>query len=243
MAKTKQKAPQPAAPKAPDPTPERTPEEQAMVDDLQSCPRTMKPPKFKAGAKPGDVVPDTNDGKLWAARVTKAVGIRDSDVNSRLLVQAAGCFRGGDGVENINLALAALHAIGPQDATESFLATQMLACHQSAMECYRRAMLPDQTFEGRDLNLRHAAKLSRLYADQIQALSKYRNRGQQTVRVEHVTVNGNAIVGTVHASPGGGATIETGEQAHALAIEHAPVAPMLCPDPLREAVPVACGQG
>ncbi len=229
-------------PPPPAPIPQRTPEEQALVDGWQNCPRTMKPPKFKAGAKAGDVVPDTDDGKLWAARVTKAVGIRDSDVNSRLLVQAAGCFKGGDGVENINLAVAALHAIGPQDAPESFLAAQMLACHQSAMECYRRAMNPDQTFAGRDMNLRHAAKLSRLYADQIQALSKYRNREQQTVRVEHVTVNGNAIVGTVHAPPGGGATIETGEQAHALALGHAPLAPMLCPDPLREAVPVACCQ-
>src|SRR5262249_7028255 len=36
-----------------------------------------------------------------------------------------------------------------------------LAAHSAAMECYRRAMLPDQTFAGRDSNLKHAAKLSR----------------------------------------------------------------------------------
>jgi Enolase, N-terminal domain len=42
-------------------------------------------------------------------------------------------------------------------------------------------------------------KLARTFAAQVEALKRYRSGGEQTVRVEHVTVNegGQAIVGTV----------------------------------------------
>ena len=41
-------------------------------------------------------------------------------------------------------------------------------------------------------------KLARTYVAQIEALKRYRSAGEQTVRVEHVTVNdGQAIVGNV----------------------------------------------
>jgi hypothetical protein len=44
------------------------------------------------------------------------------------------------------------------------LAAQLLAAHNAAMECYRRAMIGEQTFEGRRENLSQANKLSRTYA-------------------------------------------------------------------------------
>ena len=40
------------------------------------------------------------------------------------------------------------------------IAAQLLAAHNAAMECYRRAMLDEQTFEGRPENLSQANKLS-----------------------------------------------------------------------------------
>lgn len=103
-------------------------------------------------------------------------------------------------------ALVAMAGIAPRDEVEGMLAAQMVACHAAAMECYRRANLPNQTHEGRQQNLNYAAKLSRNYALHMEALDKHRGKGQQTVRVEHVTVNagGQAIVGHVEHSPGGG---------------------------------------
>jgi hypothetical protein len=79
----------------------------------------------------------------------------------------------------------------------------MIGCHNAAMECFRRAMLKEQTHEGRQQNLNFANKLSRTYALHMEALDKHRGKGQQVVRVEHVTVNagGQAIVGNVQ---GGG---------------------------------------
>lgn len=84
------------------------------------------------------------------------------------------------------------------------LAVQMVATHNAAIDCLRRAMLDQQTFEGRENNLKHASKLLGLYSRQIEALDKHRGKGQQKVTVEHVHVEAGAqaVVGSVHASAG-----------------------------------------
>ena len=69
------------------------------------------------------------------------------------------------------------------------IAAQLLATHNAAMECYRRAMIPEQTLEGRRENLNQANKLSRTYATLIDALNRHRGKGQQKVTVEHVHVH------------------------------------------------------
>jgi hypothetical protein len=58
-------------------------------------------------------------------------------------------------------AVDALIGIKPADELEGMIASQMLAAQNAAMECYRRAMIGDQTFEGRRENLSQANKLSR----------------------------------------------------------------------------------
>jgi hypothetical protein len=52
------------------------------------------------------------------------------------------------------------------------------------MECYRRAMLPERTFEGRSENLNQADKLSRTYAVLLDALNRHRGKGQQKVAIK-----------------------------------------------------------
>jgi hypothetical protein len=47
-------------------------------------------------------------------------------------------------------------AISPQDEIEGMIATQLIASHNASMECYRRAMIGEQTFEGRKENLNQA---------------------------------------------------------------------------------------
>jgi len=93
--------------------------------------------------------------------------------------------------------LSFLSGIDPKDQFEGLLAGQLLASHNAAMECYRRAMLPEQTFEGRRENLNQANKLSRTHATLLEALNRHRGKGQQKVTVEHVHVHegGQAIVG------------------------------------------------
>jgi hypothetical protein len=103
-----------------------------------------------------------------------------------------------------------MSGVEPKDELEGMLASQLLASHNAAMECYRRAMLPEQTFEGRRENLSQANKLSRTHATLLEALNWHRGKGQQRVTVEHVHVHegGQAIVGNV---AGGGDANEFGE--------------------------------
>jgi hypothetical protein len=136
--------------------------------------------------------------------------------------------------------IAALVGIGPKDELEGMMAAQLIAAHSAAMECYRRAMIGDQTFEGRRENLAQANKLSRTYATLLETLNRHRGKGQQKVTVEHVHVHpgGQAVVGVV-ATPGGGDCEKSKDQPHAKQIAHAPQPAMRLGDAEREPVPVA----
>jgi hypothetical protein len=141
-------------------------------------------------------------------------------------------------IKQENAAIAALAGIGPKDELEGMIAAQLVACHNASMECPRRAMHPEQTFEGRRENLSQANKLSRTYATLLEALNRHRGKGQQKVTVEHVHVHegGQAIVGNVE-SPGGGFASKSKDQPHALA--HAPSTPIRSAHTPREPVSVA----
>ena len=59
----------------------------------------------------------------------------------------------------------------------------MVGSHHAALECLRRAALPGQGFEARDMALKHAAKLMVLYERQLRTLQKAKGKGQQKVTV------------------------------------------------------------
>jgi hypothetical protein len=84
------------------------------------------------------------------------------------------------------------------------LAAQMVSCHSQAMEFLRLALLNRSSAEHAKILSTIANKFLRTYVLQMEALSKYRRKGEQTVRVEHVTVNagGQAIVGQVQTGRG-----------------------------------------
>jgi hypothetical protein len=136
--------------------------------------------------------------------------------------------------------VAALVGIGPRDELEGMLAAQLLASHNAAMECYRRAMIGEQPFEGRRGNLSQANKLSRTYAVLLDALNRHRGKGQQKVTVEHVHVNtgGQAIVGPVSLG-GRGAGKTEGRSDAVREIVYEPSTPLRSPDPQREPMPIA----
>jgi hypothetical protein len=134
--------------------------------------------------------------------------------------------------KNIQAVAAALKDLAPGDELEGMLAAQMVATHNAAMDCLARAMIEGQSFEGRDQNLRHAAKLLGVYARQVEALDKHRGKGQQKITVEHVTVNegGQAIVGGVTTGARAAAAADgTAPSADRQTLTHnpAPLAPQI----------------
>jgi hypothetical protein len=63
-----------------------------------------------------------------------------------------------------------------------------------------RAAAPDQSDLGVEVNVNRATKLMRTFASQVEALCRYRGKGEQKMVVEHVNVHkgGQAIVGPVN---------------------------------------------
>ena len=103
--------------------------------------------------------------------------------------------------QQIQAILAAMIGIRPQDEIEGMMAAQLVAVHNVAMECLRRAMITEQSHIGREANLNQANKLTRSYAALVESLNKYRGKGvsEQKITVQHVNVSegGQAIVGNI----------------------------------------------
>lgn len=190
-----------------------------------------------------------NDPEDRKGRLKKIGGSQSDHWNNLLANQAAQALwltnsSPEERQKQLSATIAALIGIAAKDELEGMMAAQLVAAHNASMECYRRAMIGDQTFEGRRENLAQANKLSRTYATLIEALNRHRGKGEQKVTVEHVHVHagGQAVVGMVATSPGqpgGGAAREIKEQPHAKQIAHAFEPALPCSNTAEDAVPVA----
>jgi hypothetical protein len=161
----------------------------------------LKPLKLQSTDKP-HTLRYCPDDELAALRVLETFAVGDNnaaDLLMNALVRVTVAGGESDTVAVANGVLALLTELEPRDPMESMLCSQMTATHLLTMECFRRANVTGQSFEGREMNMRHAERLSRIYAQQVDTLNKHRGKGQQKVTVEHVTVNagGQAVVGNV----------------------------------------------
>jgi hypothetical protein len=202
----------------------------------------MTTKKQSAAKKPATIDitdPDSTRG------LHKPIGGSQSDHWNLILVkQAARTLWTGHSDEEerdrqYKATVSALIGIAPKDEMEGMMAAQVLAAHNAAMECYRRAMLKDQPFEAYRENLNQANKLSRTYALLLDALNRHRGKGQQKVTVEHVHVHsgGQAVVGVVERSPAANQS-KSGGTKNVGQIAHAPQPTMRSANAERESVPI-----
>ena len=128
--------------------------------------------------------------------------------------------------DDINRLFAVAQSIGPRDEVEALLAVQMAAVHCASMEVARH-LINSQNLIQRESSSNALTKLTRTFAAQVETLKRYRSTGEQSIRVQHVTVNegGQAIVGNVRT--GGGGTLKTEGQPHEPSRSSEPGAPML----------------
>ena len=94
--------------------------------------------------------------------------------------------------------MAMVAGIKPRDQLESMLAVQMAAIHDATLEMAARLKRID-TLPQHDSAERSLNKLARTFASQLEALKRYRSKGNQRIVVERVNVSegGQAIVGNV----------------------------------------------
>lgn len=152
---------------------------------------------------------------LQEAAICAATGSAGKYYSSKLFTDTVSCFvtkgeatTGKDITFITNAVLEALASFKPKDETEGMLSSHLVALHEQAMNFMSRVSIVDQTPAGIDMNINRATKLMRLYNESLEALNRYRRKGEQKVTVQHQYVNvnsgGQAIVGSKINGQGGG---------------------------------------
>jgi hypothetical protein len=180
--------------------------------------RTAPVPRYKVdvtGPKSVRVAADHPEGFIARTLLADIFATGDLDLASGLMGQLSDAGRSGSHPtsQELDLMLRLVRGIGPRDETEALLACQMAAIHNATMAAARR-LNHTETISQQDSASNMLNKLARTFASQLEALKRYRSAGEQTIKVQHVTVNegGQAIVANV--SQGGGGTAKNGDQPH-----------------------------
>lgn len=97
-----------------------------------------------------------------------------------------------------------LTSMKPNDDIEGMLITRLIAIHTQSMHYLACAANNEATTEGRNNNITRSTKLFRVYNETLEALMRYRRRGEQRVVVQHVNVNdgAQAMIGHFQAGIG-----------------------------------------
>jgi hypothetical protein len=168
-----------------------------------------------SAANVASISSDHPEPTIGHSLLADALGTGDCEFAGGLLKQLADVSRSGRVAtkQELNYMLSVVHGINPKDETEALLATQMAAIHNATIAAATR-LARVETIPQQDSALTMLNKLARTFAAQVEALKKYRSAGEQTIKVQHVTVNegGQAIVGNV--TQGGGGTAKNGGQPH-----------------------------
>ncbi len=139
-------------------------------------------------------------GDKISQEMYQSLGTTNKTVFNNLLSCVSNLY-GDDYTENnINYVVSLIKELKPRDTLETMLITQMIAVHNMTMRSFYRAGLKDQTNYGVEENISRATKFSRTYLAQMDALKKYRSKGDQKITVEHININdgGKAFIGTAN---------------------------------------------
>jgi len=101
----------------------------------------------------------------------------------------------------LNRGLASIAGMKPRDSIETTLCAQMYAINAATM---RVASQAPPTFDTTAIQSNALTKLSRTYTAQIEALTRYRARGQQNIKVEHIHVSAGGQLAVGNFGPQGG---------------------------------------
>jgi hypothetical protein len=226
----------------PDPTPSEV-EAMALAKERNAA----RPARLQIASDRSDPArvimgPDHCDDAGFAAWVRDVFGTRSNDFAGDQMSKIARVSDGlgfkSDRMANAQLAMIA--GIGPRNELESALAAQLVAAHDLGMGMMAKAAnAPDVGIAERYVTM--ATKLQRTFAGSVEALSRLRGGGKQTVEVKHVYVNGNAVVGDGNQAlfgpdPGGGVGYQNGAQSRESGSEASTIASLSGQDAARDAL-------
>ena len=189
---------------------EQTSEERVVVEAMAAWKKELPVAPRVMVAETGGMAKielDHPDLAVGHVLLMEALGTVELDFLNGLLWQLAYAGSQGKSLDEsgLNFMLAVVKGVEPRDQVEAMLAAQMAAVHMATMTFARRLAQVGNIAQ-QDSAERTFNKLARTFASQVEALKRYRSKGEQKMIVEHVTVNegGQAIVGNVNAKGGGG---------------------------------------
>ena len=138
--------------------------------------------------------------KTGATLLLNALGTTNTNFADGLIKQLSCIATDGQEVAtgDINFMVAVVGDIEPRDQMEAMLAAQMAAVQMAMMSFAARLTSSDRLYQV-EAAQKALNKLARTFTIQMEALNRYRGKGQQKMTVEHVHVHegGQAIVGNV----------------------------------------------
>ena len=148
--------------------------------------------KIEIGLSNGETMTKENF-EAFKEVVKKTTGAEDVENGIRILSRVAYGMKQDDDLDRLNAISALLPGMRPQDETETALLGQFIALQESGFRCLRQANA-DEGFYHIERFALLATKLLNTANQTMQALLKYRSKGQQTVQVIHFHNEGQAIV-------------------------------------------------
>lgn len=151
--------------------------------------------------------------------ITEATGSRDRVVGVCMLANTVKAMLPAKSntkefADRIDTLAKSMRALTPQDEYEGQLIAQLVILHEYALDWLGRAFRSEKV-DFSNIYLNGASKLLLRHHEALDALLKYRRKGEQRVYVEHVHVHdgGQAIVGNVTSRGGMNQKVEEGPHA------------------------------
>ncbi|NOJ47055.1 hypothetical protein [Bradyrhizobium archetypum] len=143
---------------------------------------------------------DHPDPELGEQLMANALGVADLEAMHGLLRQLVKASVSGESPDEVDLSfmISMVKSIRPRDSVEAMLVAQMVSVHVMAMRCAHHLANADDLAQ-HDSAARALGRLARTFPAQIEALNRYRSRGEPAITVQNVSVEdgGKAIVGNV----------------------------------------------
>jgi hypothetical protein len=128
------------------------------------------------------------DERAGFALLMEALGTTSLDFGLGILKQLTHASITDVSADQLNFMVAVIEDLEPRDHFESMLIAQAAVMHVATMRFARHLNQADN-LEMNESTERTLNRLARTFTSQMEALKRYRNAGEQTVTVKHITAN------------------------------------------------------
>jgi hypothetical protein len=178
--------------------------ERAVIGKCILRSESTAPVRFKVATNrnAAQIEPDHPDAIVGHALTMNTFGSVDKEFCAGMMQQLVAANETDERIDEgrLNYMVSIINGIEPRDQVEAMLAAQMAAVHVASMNFARRLERATTSVE-LDCSDRAFNKLTRTFTSQMEALKRYRSRGEQKVTNVSVGEGGQAIVGDVTQVP------------------------------------------